>query len=212
MKNYFKNQRGAIDIILIAVIAVLLAGLGGYVYYQQQQNNKAYDAAKGGVTVSKQTKKTASPAKSTSSYKTTSVTPTDGAAVTLRLPTGWTVIGGPEIVKTIGATKFMINVQITEDDYLQGNYGGKATVVKTVTDSAGKTLYVIKTADSYIALSSCSPENGDGCSLSQKGKPLLVLMHTYQSGDQYVREIDFNSKDTAQAIADFETMVEGIKY
>jgi hypothetical protein len=48
-----KNQRGAVDIILILVVLVLAAGVGGYVYYRQQQNNKVYSNSGSGVTVSK---------------------------------------------------------------------------------------------------------------------------------------------------------------
>lgn len=53
MRNYLKNQHGIIDIVLILVVFVLAAGLGGYVYYRQQQANKVYDAAGSGATVSK---------------------------------------------------------------------------------------------------------------------------------------------------------------
>lgn len=63
----FKNQRGMIDIVLIVVLAVAIAAFGGYVYYQQQQANKTYDAAGSGATVSKHAKKT--------TKKTTTSTP-----------------------------------------------------------------------------------------------------------------------------------------
>src|SRR5579864_5489500 len=48
-----KQQRGAIDLVLVLVVLVVAAGFGGYVYYQQQQTKKAEDAAANGVTVSK---------------------------------------------------------------------------------------------------------------------------------------------------------------
>jgi hypothetical protein len=48
-----KSQRGFADIILIAVVAVLILGFGGYVYYRQQQANKTYNAAGSGATVTK---------------------------------------------------------------------------------------------------------------------------------------------------------------
>lgn len=59
------NQHGAIDLVLILVVAVLAIGLGGYVRYQQIQTQKAEKAASGGVIVSKHAKKATS--KSTSS-------------------------------------------------------------------------------------------------------------------------------------------------
>lgn len=52
----FKNQRGMIDIVLILVVFVMAAALGGYVYYRQQQANKTYNAAGSGATVTKHTK------------------------------------------------------------------------------------------------------------------------------------------------------------
>lgn len=56
-----KSQRGAIDIVLIAVLAVAIAAFGGYVYCRQQQANKTYNAAGSGVTVSKHVAKKTAP-------------------------------------------------------------------------------------------------------------------------------------------------------
>jgi len=59
MKKHSQFQQGFADIILIVVVAVLVAGLGGYVYYRQQQANKTYNAAGNGVVVATNTKKPA---------------------------------------------------------------------------------------------------------------------------------------------------------
>ncbi len=64
-----KSQRGAVDIILIAVVLVLAAGLGSYVYYQQQQNNKALDKAGSGVIVTKHSKKPGAAVDPTAGWK-----------------------------------------------------------------------------------------------------------------------------------------------
>jgi hypothetical protein len=65
-----KNQKGAIDLILIGVVLVLAAALGGYVYYQQQQANKSYDAAGNGATVSKNTTKKSTPKAAAQEWQT----------------------------------------------------------------------------------------------------------------------------------------------
>jgi len=67
-----KFQHGFADVILIVIVAILVAGLGGYVYYRQQQANKTYNAAGNGVVVATNTKKPA--AKTTTSATTSTAT------------------------------------------------------------------------------------------------------------------------------------------
>lgn len=87
----FKSQRGAIDLILIAVVAILAIGLGGYVRYQQVQTQKAEKAAGEGVIVTKhpvksQTASNSSSATSSSSTASTKVaTPAPTAPLLLEL-------------------------------------------------------------------------------------------------------------------------------
>jgi hypothetical protein len=130
-------------------------------------------------------------------------------AITLDLSDNWT--GNPVFSRQLDGHTFQLRVQVTDSDYLKGTYGGSATLLKTTQLADGTTAYIIKTANSYVAVSSCLPVGGNGCSPLKNGKPVLVIMNEYQSGDQFVRELDFHLDATNTAIAEFETMVESLK-
>ena len=130
--------------------------------------------------------------------------------ITLNLPDSWT--GNPVFSRQLDGHTFQLRVQVTESDYLKGAYGGNATILKTTQLADGTTAYVIKTADSYVAVSSCIPTDGKGCSPVKNGKPILVIMNEYRQGDQYVRELDFHLDATTTAISEFETMTESLQF
>jgi hypothetical protein len=126
--------------------------------------------------------------------------------ITLSLPDSWT--GNPVFSRQLGGHTFQLRVQVNDTDYLKGPvYGGSATILKTTQLADGTTVYVIKTADSYVTVSSCIPADGKGCALTKNGKSVLVSMNEYRQGDQYVRELDFHLDATNTAIAEFEAMV-----
>lgn len=68
----------------------------------------------------------------------------------------------------------------------------------------------MKTADSYTTVSTCAPVNDKACSLSIDGKPLLMLLHTYQKGAQYVRELGFSNPTTENVMKEFVTIARSL--
>ncbi len=88
MKEHLENQRGAIDVVLIAVVFVATVALGGYVYYQQRQAQNGYDKAGTGVTISKHIKKAKPAPDPTASW--TAFTSVKGK-FSLKYPPAWVV-------------------------------------------------------------------------------------------------------------------------
>lgn len=212
MGKLHKNAKGfgTVEIIFGIVIVALIGAIGWFVYKNHNKTTPATTT----VTRPATTKTATTPSvKTPSSNNTTlsngtktSVTPYGGSSIGLMLPDGWSSLSYGQFSKTISGVNYKVGFQITESDYLKGSYGGNASVLKTVKTAAGTTVYVIKTADSYVAVSSCAPVKGKGCSLTQNGKPLLVILNSYQSGDQYVRELNFGLSSTDTAISDFESI------
>ncbi len=86
MKNYLKEQYGMIDVVLILVVSVAVAALGGYVYYQQRQAQNGYDKAGTGVTVSKHTKAKKAAADPYAGWKTYNST---AEKASFKYPSSW---------------------------------------------------------------------------------------------------------------------------
>ncbi len=199
---------------LAIVLAISLVGAVGYIAY-----DKIVDKDKGNdsITTAVETDdaKTATDEKKQKvadpKLTKTTVTPIDGSVLDVSLPDGWTKEADHKLVKTIDGVQYVISFQSEENDLLQGNYGGNAETLKDTKTATGATRYVIKTGNGqYVSLSASQPINGNGTSLSYNSKSLLVLMYTYQPGDQYVREIDFSSPTADTAIKDFETIASSL--
>ncbi len=211
-------------LLAIAGVVTLIALVGGSVYLWQQRqvqelDKQVQDLSKKIAELKQSESNTpaaSTPTKSAEKKTTLVITdPTNNKTTvdaSLILASGWMVMNGDsQLDKSISGTTYRIGYQITESDYLKGSYGGDATILKTVKLADGTTAYVIKTTD-YVALSSCAPVNGKGCSFTVDGSTVLVLMHGYQKGDQYVRELNFNTAATNTAIAEFETMASTLSF
>lgn len=161
-----KNQRGFADIILIIVAVILAAGLGGYVYYQQLQNQKAYQAAGNGVTISSHPKKTGS---------TTATTQSDPAPASTATPaaipkTTVSVSGATALTSANCKTDNAFTVYVSNKAGAEGSYQppGSWQAVKTFTYGEAITVtcspassfspdYVVTSTDMYIKSSNLSP-------------------------------------------------------
>lgn len=155
----FKNQRGMIDIVLIVVIAVLIAGLGGYIYYRQQQANKVYDAAGSGATVAKHSpiaKATVNPA----SYAGWKSYTSPSEKFTFKYPPGWTLTSTPDtsgdILKEFVTLTAPNHFSLRYDVYKlsDGSFNCSGCLFKGVTQLSqanyGKALYMAVNNNSTI--------------------------------------------------------------
>jgi hypothetical protein len=201
--KHLHNQRGIALILEVAMAALALAVIGGAMYVAISHAPQPV-ATKASPSPSA----SASPAPATLTSRTIT---TDVGSIKLDLPDTWTSSANGVFMRTIGDRTFRLGVQLTDTDYLKGVYGGSANILKNTELADGTTSYVIKTANSYVALSSCIPADGKGCSLVKNGRPVLIFLNEYHAGDQYVRELTFNDGPTQQAITEFEAMATSLE-
>jgi len=135
-----RNESGSVDLLLIAVVFVLAVGLGGYVYYQQQQAKKADMTAGTGVTVASHPKakvaSTTAEVISTSDWKTYS---NSAFNISFKYPSTW------KIQENVYSAQLHIVVSNIDPSQLQGassNYG-----------------YIEITALTYVLSNITYPEN-----------------------------------------------------
>ncbi len=125
------------------------------------------------------------------------------------LPDGWTPSRDRMVFKTVNEKNYRIGFQLNPDDYLKGDvYAKNVQTIKKTKTSIGTDVYVIKTADSFVSVSSCQPSQDKGCSLPRGNEFLFILLNEYQPGDQYVRELNFSDPDTNKIIDDFISIIE----
>jgi hypothetical protein len=212
MKNIGHKGFSALDIVLgVALLAVI--GVASYFAYQNAQP-KLSNSTISKVNVSPMPSTSPSPASIVSPTPSpapmASITPNEGVPIQLVLPAGWN-INDSNLISTIDGVQYRIGFQITDSDYLKGNtYAGDAVILDHVTTAHGKDAYIIK-AQGNVAISSCAPSNGYGCSMEQSGKPLLILLHPYKPGDQAVETIDFSSASSSQALKAMKLIVESLQ-
>lgn len=211
-----KPSVGKIVLFIVLAIVVFAAAVGGTYYYMnkkltEQKKTQQAQIDELNAKVTELQKSQATTPITAPAQEFSVITPSGGTGIQFVLPKGW-LLDSNQISKTLNGIKYVLISQITENDYLKGNYGGNASLIKATKTANGTPIYVIKTAnDQYVALSSCPPVNGKGCSFTQNGKPLLFLMYTYQTGDQFVRGVDFNNPTTTEAIQGAISFAESLK-
>lgn len=211
MSRHLKSQRGAIDLILIAVVAVLAIGLGGYVRYQQIQAQKTYDAAKSGVTVNKKGKSVTvkegpafDPTSSWTAYTSAS------GKFSLKYPRTWikATCGGDSPLY-LGPVKGSVAV-------CNSDYGGQIGVMSG--DGVNQDAF---TAPNYEAITSDSVviDGGTGIRMSavaaknmsfdNKGTKHITYMVKKSGRSIYAYYIfDPTNKNMQDVSSDFDTMIQ----
>ena len=213
--NKQKSQSGFAHLALIIILIVALLGTLGFVFWQNFMQPKTETAKKDSSSVITPAVDNTKIESTIETLKSKNIPLTGGGSVDFKYPVEWTDQNGfPRINRVIDGVNYVISVQAnraSDGDYFKGNYGGNGSVIDNYTNSDG-TFYILKTADSYVALSTCMPENGNGCSkVLNSGYTLWIMLNSYQDGDQYVRELDFSKASTDIAIDDFVSICKTIK-
>ncbi|MDQ5913402.1 MAG: hypothetical protein QG623_20 [Patescibacteria group bacterium] len=90
-------------------------------------------------------------------------------------------------------------------------------VVESFTIKSGQAVFLvfIRSSDDnqgYLSLSFCNPDIGTPCSFrGADGKYVFILGHGYQDGDQFVRDMDFNTAEGIKLITDFKVMMKSLE-
>jgi hypothetical protein len=128
-------------------------------------------------------------------------------------PAGWELTGE----NTLKKGGVVMGVQSEDIDLFSVSSYSKTKLLDTFNLPSGQTVYLVmiqplESNSGYLSLSSCNPEVGPACSFkSIDGKFIFILAHSYQTGDQFVRETDFNSNEGANLIKDFKVMMRSLE-
>ncbi len=125
-------------------------------------------------------------------------------------PTGWSKSSEGQLRKKIDSKTYVAEFQLTDTDYLTGNYAGNMSINQRTKTAKKTQIFIIKTVNGYISISSCEPSDQKACSLRLNGRPLFILLHAYQQGDQYARELNFEDPYTIQVVKEFVAIAEGL--
>lgn len=126
------------------------------------------------------------------------------------IPAGW---NGEGLHRTIGDQSYQMRFQLEKTDFLTtGQHSSNNVLVEKTKLKSGQDAYIIKNYDATLALSACPLKDDMGCSFKYQEKYLIAsLTGAYQPGDQAVRNIDFKSPYTAEAVKDFKAMIEALE-
>lgn len=160
------------------------------------------------------TDKSADPAEPAPVLNRIGLTATPGdTQLTVDTPEGWELVGENRL-RAGGST---VVVQSEEIDLLTIENYQVARVVEPVQTRSGQTAFVvfIKVSSEnkgYLSLSFCNPETGAACSYrGADGKYVFMLAHAIEEGDQFARDMDFNSAAGIKLLTDFKVMVKSLE-
>jgi hypothetical protein len=132
--------------------------------------------------------------------------------LTVDTPEGWELVTENRL-KSGGST---VTAQSEDIDLLTIDNYKVARVVEPIQLKDGKTAFVVfikVSSDNkgYLSLSFCNPETGAACSYRGiDGKYVFVLAHAIQEGDQFARDMDFNSAEGIKLLTDFKVMMKSL--
>lgn len=128
-------------------------------------------------------------------------------------PEGWELVGENRL-RAGGST---VVVQSEDIDLLTIDNYQVTRVVEPIQTRSGQTAFVVfikVSSDNkgYLSLSFCNPETGAACSYrGGDGKYVFILAHAIEEGDQFARDMDFNSAEGIKLLTDFKVMMKSLE-
>ena len=128
-------------------------------------------------------------------------------------PSGWELIGE----NRLKSGESTIAVQSEDIDLLTIDNYKVARVVEPIQTKSGQTAFIVfikVSSDNkgYLSLSFCNPDTSVACSYRGKdGKYVFVLAHAIKEGDQFARDMDFNSAEGIKLLTDFKVMMKSLE-
>lgn len=128
-------------------------------------------------------------------------------------PSGWELIGE----NRLKSGESTVAVQSEDIDLLTIDNYKVARVVEPIQTKSGQTAFIVfikVSSDNkgYLSLSFCNPDTGVACSYRGKdGKYVFVLAHAIKEGDQFARDMDFNSAEGIKLLTDFKVMMKSLE-
>lgn len=133
--------------------------------------------------------------------------------LTVSTPDGWALSGENKLK----SGELVVLVQSEEIDLLTLDNYKVTRVVDSFTLSGGQTAFVtfIRTSSGnqgYLGLSFCNPDVGAACSYKGiDGKFVFVLAHSFKEGDQFLRDVDFDSEEGVRLLESFKIMMRSLE-
>lgn len=133
--------------------------------------------------------------------------------LTVDTPTGWELVGQ----NRLKSGESIVSAQSESIDlFTVSNYKVSRTIESFLTKS-GQTAFLVFIQVSsenkgYLSVSFCNPETGSACSYrGSDGRYVFVLAHSFKEGDQFVRDMDFNSVEGIKLLTDFKVMMKSLE-
>lgn len=133
--------------------------------------------------------------------------------LTVDTPEGWELVGENRL-KSGESTVAVQSESI--DLFTVPNYKATRTIESFQTKSGQTAFFVFIQVSSenkgYLSISFCNPETGSACSYrGSDGKYVFVLAHAVKEGDQFARDMDFNSVEGIKLLTDFKIMMKSLE-
>jgi hypothetical protein len=144
----------------------------------------------------------------------TSLVATPGESkLSFETPEGWTLA----MENRIRSGNTVVGAQSEDIDLLTIPNYQVSRVVESFTLKSGRTVFLvfIRSSDDnqgFLSLSFCNPDVGQACSFrGSDGKYVFILAHGFQDGDQFVRDMDFNTAEGIKLLTDFKVMMKSLE-
>lgn len=135
------------------------------------------------------------------------------STLSLDTPAGW-VLSSENRIRSGDS---VVGAQSEDIDLLTiPNYQVSRTI-EAFTLKSGQTVFLvfIRSSDDnqgYLSLSFCNPEVGVPCSFrGADGKYVFILAHGFKDGDEFVRDMDFNTVEGIKLLTDFKVMMRSLE-
>jgi len=133
--------------------------------------------------------------------------------LTVDTPEGWELVGQ----NRLKSGESTVAVQSQDIDlFTIPNY--KVTrAIESFQTKSGQTAFLVFIQVSsenkgYLSVSFCNPETGSACSYrGDDGKYVFILAHAIKEGDQFARDMDFNSAEGIKLLTDFKIMMKSLE-
>lgn len=128
-------------------------------------------------------------------------------------PEGWELVGQNRL--KLGESTVAVQSQDI-DLFTVPNYKVGRTV-ESFQIKSGQTAFLVfipvsSESKGYLGLSFCNPETGSPCSYrGADGKYVFVMAHAIKEGDQFARDMDFNTVEGIKLLTDFKLMMKSLE-
>lgn len=133
--------------------------------------------------------------------------------LTVDTPEGWELVGQNRL--KLGESTVAVQSQDI-DLFTVSNYKVGRTV-ESFQIKSGQTAFLVfipvsSESKGYLGLSFCNPETGAPCSYrGGDGKYVFVMAHAIKEGDQFARDMDFNTVEGIKLLTDFKLMMKSLE-